>query len=150
MIELNYRNKVDSIRKLISNWQRRSISTIGRITVVKSLLLPKLVHFFMSLPDPSQKFLAELNTIFFHYIWNSKVDRIARKIITKDYREGGLKMVNLSFFLKSLKITWIRRIVNSNSSWCNMLKDILPDSFKFFPNLGNKYLEKIMTHVNPF
>ena len=40
MIELNYRNKVDSIRKLISNWQRRSMSTIGRITVVKSLLLP--------------------------------------------------------------------------------------------------------------
>ena len=45
----------------------------------------------MSLPTPGDNVIKEINTLFFNYIWNSKIDRVARKCITKDYGEGGLK-----------------------------------------------------------
>ena len=121
MIDLNYTDKCNSIRIMISAWSKRNISTIGRITVVKTLLLPKLIHLFMSLPTPGDNVIKEINTLFFNYIWNSKIDRVARKCITKDYGDGGLKMINLQFFCKSLKITWIRRLENSNSAWAMLL-----------------------------
>ena len=150
IIELNYEEKINAIRKLISTWNKRNISTIGRITVVKSLLLPKLVHLFMSLPNPNHKLLSELDTLFFNYVWNSKRDRVARKLITKDYKEGGLKMIELSNFIKSLKLTWIRRLSTSDSSWSHLLKDSLPSSYHFYHCFGIKYSEKIIPHLNPF
>ena len=57
MIDLNYADKINSIRKMISAWSKRNILTIGRITVVKTLLLPKLIDLFMSLPTPSDNIL---------------------------------------------------------------------------------------------
>ena len=102
---------------MINSWSKRNISTIGRITVIKSLILPKLTHLFMSLPDPDQSYIKYINRLFFNYIWNSKIDRVGRCYITRDYQDGGLKMINLEYFIKSLKITWIRRLENSDSSW---------------------------------
>ena len=53
IIALNYRDKINSIRKMVTVWSRRNLSTIGRITEVKSLIVPKLTHLFMSLPNPN-------------------------------------------------------------------------------------------------
>ena len=48
-------------------------------------------------------------------------------VLTKDYNsDGGLKMINLQFFCKSLKITWIRRLGNFNSAGAILLKSSLP------------------------
>ena len=121
IIELNYRDKINSIKKMVTVWSIRNLSTIGRIIVVKSLIVPKLTHLFMSLPNPSIVLLKEIDTIFFNYIWNSRVDRIARKCVVKQYSDGGLKMINTSIFIKSLKITWVRRLQQSNSSWATFL-----------------------------
>ena len=150
IIELNYRDKINSIRKMVTVWSRRNLSTIGRIIVVKSLIVPKLTHLFMSLPNPSIELLKEIDTIFFNYIWNSRVDRIARKCVVKQYSDGGLKMINTSIFIKSLKITWVRRLQQSNSSWATLLWSSLPCWFTSFHCLGNHFLDKIIHFLNPF
>ena len=41
MIDLNYTDKINSIRKMISAWSKRNLSTIGRITVVKNIVIAK-------------------------------------------------------------------------------------------------------------
>ena len=135
---------------MVTVWSRRNLSTIGRIIVVKSLIVPKLTHLFMSLPNPSIVFLKEIDTIFFNYIWNSRVDRIARKCVVKQYSDGGLKMINTSIFIKSLKITWVRRLQQSNSSWATLLWSSLPCWFTSFHCLGNHFLDKIIHFLNPF
>ena len=35
----------------------------------------------------------------------------------KDYTDGGCRMVHLDSFIKSLKLTWMRRFFSSESSW---------------------------------
>ena len=39
-IELNVDAKVNDIKKMIQSWNRRYLSTAGKVTVVKSILLP--------------------------------------------------------------------------------------------------------------
>ena len=150
IIEINYSDKINAIRTLISSWSKRNISTIGRITVVKSLMIPKLNHLFMSLPDPPEKTVKELNTIFFNYIWNSKIDRIARKEIIKDHDQGGLKMIDLNAFIKSLKISWIRRFELCNASWALLLRDFLPHLSKYLHIIGSNFIRKVSNELNPF
>ena len=85
IIKLNYRQKINDIRKMVNSWSKRNLSTLGRITLVKSLMIPKLTHLFISqsLPKPQKELLKEKDTLLFNYIWNSKVDSIARKYITR-------------------------------------------------------------------
>ena len=35
-----------------------------------------------------------------------------RETLTSDYKNGGLKMTDIDMFIKSLKVSWIKRIVN--------------------------------------
>ena len=55
--------------------------------------------------------------MLFNFIWASKTDRISRNQIIKDYKDGGCRMVHLTSFVKSLKLSWIRRMFASEASW---------------------------------
>ena len=53
---IKFEGKISEIRKILNNWGRRQITPRGKITVVKTLVLPKLTHLFVNLPDPSGDF----------------------------------------------------------------------------------------------
>ena len=42
MVGLNYNNKLKEIRKLLLKWSKRLLTSLGRITVIKSLALSKI------------------------------------------------------------------------------------------------------------
>ena len=44
--------------------------------------------------------------------------------MTRNLKNGGLNMVNITTFIKSLKVTWIRRIIksNSNTPWVKLFE----------------------------
>lgn len=132
MYELNFKPKINEMKLSISAWSRRMLSTAGRITVIKNLILPKITHLLISLPNPPRKHIKEIETIFYNYIWNSKTSRVAKSSIIQSYEKGGLRMICLDSFCKSLKITWIRRFFNDacQSSW----KDLIISTF---PNILN-------------
>ena len=57
--------------------------------------------------------------MFFKFLWNDKGDKIKRKIMINDYSEGGLKMIDITSFNKSLKATWIKKYLDTEncSKW---------------------------------
>jgi hypothetical protein len=42
--------------------------------------------------------------------------------LLSDYEYGGLKMINVTKYLKSLKISWMKRLLTSNNSWTTLVK----------------------------
>ena len=63
--EKNFLEKLDSIKKLINIWSSRGLSIYGKVTVVKSLLIPKFVYVFHLLPTPKE-LIKDLNTVNVH------------------------------------------------------------------------------------
>ena len=86
------------------------MSIIGKIQVIKSLAVSKLVHLLTTLPTPDDIFVKELETLFFSFIWGGKGDKIARKTIINDIEDGGLKMTDIRSFAKALKISWVKKV----------------------------------------
>ena len=43
------------------------------------------------------------------------VDKIKRDIMIADYDQGGLKMVDVPLFAKSLKSTWIKKYLDQSN-----------------------------------
>ena len=65
MEKINFKEKIQKIRSLIKLWNRRYLTPLGKITVIKTLLLPILNHLFISIPNPSEHIIKELNNFFF-------------------------------------------------------------------------------------
>ena len=59
--QINYGNAILKIEKSIGTWKKRYFTPLGKITVIKSLLLSQLNHLFMSIPLPGNDFCENLN-----------------------------------------------------------------------------------------
>ena len=69
--------------------------------------------------------VTEIKTIVFRFLWNSK-DKIKRKVVCNEFKRGGLRMVDIDNMIKSLKLTWISRLVASEKRpWKNYLQQAL-------------------------
>jgi len=78
---------------------------LGKITVLKNLIVSKLVFILSPLPT-NCRVLKELSKSFFHFLWSGKGDKIKpRNVMIDDYSDGGLKMIDLESFNKALKST---------------------------------------------
>ena len=95
MIEINYKEKIEQIEKEIKQWSKRKLTSFGRITVLKTLIISKLNQLFIALPNPSDELINNLQKKFFHFIWQSGTDRVKRDLLMQEYNIGGLKVTNL-------------------------------------------------------
>ena len=79
----------------------------GKIQVLKSLALSQLTN--MLTPLAINRFISEKNDIFYSFLWNNKGD----KILINNHDHGRLKMVDLAFFNKSLKTSWLCKYLDT-------------------------------------
>ena len=104
------------------------------------------IHLFSSIPAP-QNFLSELNSLLYQFLRNDKPDKIKRAIVCLDYFGGGLKMVNIYNYEKSLKVSWMQKLVLQKESQWSIL---VYNAYKNFGNIltmgpyvGKQFLAKV-------
>ena len=90
--------------------------TIRKIIVIKTFLLAKLNHLFDTLPNPGNEFISELNDLLHKFIWSNKPDKINRKTVALRNCLGGLNMINLELFQRSLKTNWLQKIFQEENT----------------------------------
>ena len=74
LFDLNYKIRLKQIEQTINCWRMRNLSLIGKICVIKILVLPQLLYLFsvLSIKIPPN-FFKELNKIFYRFIWNGGI-----------------------------------------------------------------------------
>ena len=101
--EKNFIDRLDSIKKRISIWSSRGLSVYGKVTIIKSFLIPKFVCVCSVLPTPKE-LVKQLNQLLFKFLWNS-TDKVTRVSVINEYEESGLlKMINLDCMIESLRL----------------------------------------------
>lgn len=143
IFDLNCNDKMLEIEKMITHWSRRNLTVIGRITVVKTLILSKINHLLSALPMiGNEDWISSLQSKLYRFIWKNKPDRVSRTLIVQSYENGGLQMTEINSFIKSLKLIWIRRAMSVESTWVSLLHSIIPNFSKIF-NFGASYVRRI-------
>ncbi|XP_068760324.1 uncharacterized protein [Montipora capricornis] len=104
MLRSNYDERITKIKNVIELWQFRRLTLIGKITLIKSLLVSELVYILILLPT-SMEALQKVNKLLFDFPWNSKGDKIKRTVIIKDYNETRLIVPYLRLPEKDFKKT---------------------------------------------
>jgi len=75
---------------------------MGKILVIKSLAASQLTY-ILAPHATNHEIIREINDLFYSYLWNNKGGKIKRSGILSEYEKGGLKMVDIATFSKSLK-----------------------------------------------
>ena len=97
--EKNFLENLDNIKKLLNVWHSRGLSLYGKVTVTKSLVVPKVVYVSI-LMSISKGIIAELNRLLFKFLWNG-TDKDTRLSTINEYDRGVLKMIDLDCMIKS-------------------------------------------------
>ncbi|MCW4346095.1 MAG: reverse transcriptase domain-containing protein, partial [Candidatus Thiodiazotropha endolucinida] len=152
---LNLEPKINDFKKCLQRWQHRKLTLMGKITVIKNYALPKLIYALSSLPTPSEDTIKRIEKLMFNFIWDGKPEKIKRETLIKDYDKGGLKMIDLRTFIMSLKISWLKRMLDNDKN--KLYKHIYMSELKpyggklfFESNYSEKDIENIKTKNNFF
>ena len=127
MLRSNYDEGITKIKNVIELWQFRRLTLIGKITLIKSLLVSQLVYILTPLPTSTEA-LQKVNKLLFDFLWNGKGDKIKRTVIIKDYDEVSLKMIDINTFNLSLKVSWIKKYLDQTNG--GIWKFVFDDSVK--------------------
>ena len=121
---MNYNKIIKKVEGVCKQSSKRKLTILGRITIIKSLALAKFIHLLLALPNPPDNLLKNIEKILYIFLWNGGPDRIKRSIIVKNFKAGGLRMINLPEFIKALKISWFWRVIQNseNIEWYSLSK----------------------------
>lgn len=149
MLVVNYKARIIQLKKQIMTWKHRNLTPIGKITVIKTLLMPTFNHLFLSLPNPDHTTLKTIHDALQDFLWKGP-PRIKEQVLIKSYSDGGLKMLDVYKFVNALKITWIRRLITSyDRSWQQFISKYVNFSELFC--FGKVYVQSLLkTMKNQF
>ena len=101
------------------------------MTIIKSLIIPKFVYVSSLLPTPKEV-IKQLNQLVFKFLWKG-VDKVTRLSAINEYENGGLKMIDFETMVKSLRLTWLKRIFGENDgAWKSYIRQRLKQAGGFF------------------
>ena len=143
----NYQKALIKIKESIKSWNKRYLTPLGKITVIKTFLLSQLNHIFLALPNPSPKLMKEINILLFKFLWDNKPDKLKRDIVTLPTYKGGLNMINIEQFITSLKITWLRRLFKAENTPIKIIFEEIITPVTNLSNFGYQYIETIIPNI---
>ena len=117
----NFDEKIQVVKKMLSNWSYRYLTPFGKVTVVKSLGLSKLSHLALVVPNPSKEMLKKIDTMFFKFIWGNGSEKVRRDDCKLPIKYGGIGAPDVFNFWMSFKFSWLRRFLDSESFWPKLL-----------------------------
>ena len=115
--KLNWETKLSEIEKLLNMWKQRDLTLFGKITIIKMLALPKILHVAQNTVHYTIH-INKLKQLFFNFIW-PKRDRIKRNTLVAPYSSGGLNRIDVESYFKALKASWFMKIIVCDAKdWC--------------------------------
>ena len=91
----NYEQALNKVENVAKNWQNRSLSFIGKIQVVNTLMYSQFLYKLQALPFPPEDITKKFDKIVKDFIWDGKKSKISMPRLQQCTDSGDLKLINL-------------------------------------------------------
>ena len=136
----NFISIIKKINNTLRVWSMRQLTLSGKITIFKTLAISKIVY-ITSISTLPNCILVELNKIHKDFIWDNKRAKIKHSTLISDYKDGGLRDIDVDLKVRALQLSWLKRLHDSNfHPWKvipnHIFSKISACNSLFFPNFG--------------
>uniref|UniRef100_A0A803T5W2 Reverse transcriptase domain-containing protein n=1 Tax=Anolis carolinensis TaxID=28377 RepID=A0A803T5W2_ANOCA len=109
LLENNYVPIWREIKKDLEKWKYLNLSLLGRISVIKMSILPKMLFLFQNIPivRKSQIF-KNWNKDISKFVWKGKKPRIRRSYMIDEKKRGGLRLPDLQIYHDTCGLIWVK------------------------------------------
>ena len=122
---LNFKKRLKNLKNLLATWKCRKLSFKGKITVINTLAISPLLYLANVIHVPLQV-ATEVKKIVLDYLWDGKPAKIAYNVLIQGVKQGGLKLIDFESKVKSLKIGFVKRLLDkSTAKWKNISDPLL-------------------------
>ena len=127
MANYNAHSKFDKMKRSIQSWIPRNLTLIGRICIVKTLGLSQFTYVVTNLHTPLL-LCKQIQTTINKFIWNQSIPKVKLEVIRQQIEDGGLKYPDFENQVKSLKLSFIKRLFNAKeSNWKTTFQQFIID-----------------------
>ena len=127
VLRMNYQTIVPKVKNVLKSWSSRSLSLLGKVCIVNSLIASLFVYKMMVLPRIPDDIVQQVEASINLFLWNGARPKIPLHKLQLQKESGGVKLVNLVQKDKSLKIQWVRILQNDQSLAAVVYQLIQPD-----------------------
>ena len=151
IIKENFSDKLQSIELLTRIWCRRNLSLKGKLTIINSILIPKLIYpgTILEVPD---EIIKEASNIIKNFFWNWKKPKIRLDVLIRKIEKGGIKYPCIECKLKSWKMLWATRALRLEEAkplWISIVNSLLPHGLTLPYLLKTRTTSKMLDNYCP-
>ena len=106
----SYDSVIEKSKSVLSRWQSRNLSLIGKIMVINSLVSSLFVYQMAVLPTMTEQQFQICDLMFGEFIWSGKKAKIPLKTLQSCKKTGGLWLANLRTKDLAIKVSWINTL----------------------------------------
>ena len=117
----NWESRIEKAKKILSKWLKIKLSYLGKILIIKTLILSQFTFLIQSITLP-ENILNEINTLCFRFLWRETDltkkgwERVSREQMFKSKLAGGLEMISFSDFQNSFLISWAKKFLDDDDN----------------------------------
>ena len=137
--EKNFYKIVSDMQRVVKIWKMRRFKVEGKIVIFKKIAISKnfFQAFITTVPKHTVNALKKIQKTFF---WNNSSPKMKHETLCNDYKDGGLKIVDILRKIIALQCSWIRRLYgNPFHEWklipLYLIEKSFGTSFKFHSKL---------------
>ena len=119
-IAKSWEEQLSKFRHILLSWHNRKLTFYGKSIIINLLALPKLTYILTILPTPDD-FLKTIEREIFTFLWGKNRFPIKRNTAIGTHDLGGLNVVDIFSKEKSLKASWIPKLLDNDNKCCIIL-----------------------------
>ena len=111
-----WKRKITKIKNRLNFWKMRDLSMIGKVYIVKSLIIPTL-HYASAHIDIDGDTIESVQSIIWDFIWKWGTRFVSKDVCYLPNYMGGLGLPNYDLVVKTSRIKMVIDIMREDDSW---------------------------------
>ncbi|KAJ1167540.1 hypothetical protein NDU88_007931 [Pleurodeles waltl] len=111
----SWNERLAKVKQKLGFWSLRHLSIEGKALVLRNDALPVLQYLTQAWPLLANVARA-VNSMVFHFVWHSKMDRVKRTVMHKEHRKGGKAVPDIPTILRAFFVCGCVRITLTNEN----------------------------------
>ena len=134
--DINVTSTIAAMERLLLSWSTRRLTLLGRILVIKTYAISKIIYVMQSLMLSERSYKAVIKVIF-KFLWNKNLnaarapERLKRNVMLTSVQNGGFGMVNVAELGSALNLKAYGRLLVTKHPFFEQVKGLL-DANDFF------------------